>query len=500
MKYLSTRAAGKGSRLYSFEDAILTGYTEDGGLLMPYIFPQLTKDVFTRWSKLSYPDLCFEVMSLFISRDEVPREDLRSIIDNCFHGFDNNDICPLVPCTLQGRGTDIYLSELWHGPTLAFKDLPLQVTCALLDYFLQKRNTQATVLVGTSGDTGSAAMHAISAMENAHIIVLYPKGRISKIQQLQMTTFQHERVHVVEVEGTSDDLDVPIKNMFLDPTLTRKTRLVSINSVNIVRILAQIPVFFFSWFQLENKYSKSFVGEDNSLGFTIPSGALGNATAALFAKRMGLPIRHICVATNENDAIHRFFCDGVFMMRGPARATCAPAMDINMPYNLERLLYVMCGHSAQQTQQWMQEIESKGQLIVPGSMLLKLYGLGLTSYVVHDDEIKECIKGLWGKQRMVVCPHTAVGVQAALQNPCNLLYPAVVLATAHPAKFHQTVREASGLSEQALVEYYRAHGQANALSTLALDGKQQRYTSFNRGENWDILLRQLIESLPTYSG
>ena len=349
MKFLSCRGdlEVKGGKLYSLEHCVLGAYADDGGMFMPATVPQLTQAKLRDWSKLSFQQLVLEFLSLCIEESEVPRVHLQRIISNAFQAFTQTDGAgkevineiSFEHLTLRDGARPVAVAELWHGHTLAFKDLPLQVLGGLLGHFLARKKTKINVLVGTSGDTGSAAIEAVRQSPWVNIFVLFPAGgRITQIQELQMTTArsEHNNVHVVACDGTSDDLDVPILECFeKDPDFARKYKLCSINSVNIIRILMQCTHFLYAYLHV-------CPDADRPVDFSLPTGAAGHIAAGVFTKHMGVPIGQLVAATNDNDLLATFLNTGEFRPRTTgAIQTSSPAIDIQVPYNVERMLYCM---------------------------------------------------------------------------------------------------------------------------------------------------------------
>ncbi|KAM7446583.1 Threonine synthase-like 2 [Porites harrisoni] len=313
MKYRSTRGKVEAT---SFEDVLFSGYAGDGGLFMPECIPVVDRATLEKWKGLSYLELTKEVMSLFIPPEEITSEDLNDLINKAFSEFGHKDLLSIA------KVNNFHVLELSHGKTLAFKDYALVSVGMFMDFFLKKKKKNTIVLVGTSGDTGSAAIESVRRSEWIDIIVLFPKGRANQIQELQMTTVTDSNVHVFSTEGTSDDLDKPIKNCFSDHEYAETNNLSSINSINWCRILAQLVHIFYAYFQVCQE-----VGD--TVKFIIPTGALGHCTAGLYVHKMGLPVELVC-AVNENDIVHRAISTGVFTMSEVVQQTWSTAMDIQV--------------------------------------------------------------------------------------------------------------------------------------------------------------------------
>ncbi|VDI00928.1 Hypothetical predicted protein, partial [Mytilus galloprovincialis] len=325
MKYKSTRGGVSG---LSFQDALYTGYAADGGILVPESIPVLDMDTLRSWSSLSYIDLAKKIVPLFVDEHEIPASDLNDLLDKAFAKFTHQEIAPI-----QRLKNGLNIMELFHGTTWAFKDLALSCVGQFLEYFLSKQKKHLTLVVGTSGDTGSAAIEAVKGFEYVDIIVLLPKGRCSKVQEQQMITAVEKNVHVYRVEGTSDDLDIPIKEIFKDVAFTKKHNLSSINSINWSRIMVQIVHYIFGYLQMCPRC-------DGEVEIIVPTGACGNVTSGFIAKLMGVPIKFVCAVT-QNDIVARAITKGDYSMSDSVIPTLAPAMDIQIPYNMERLWYLI---------------------------------------------------------------------------------------------------------------------------------------------------------------
>lgn len=354
MKYRSTRGKVQTSL---FEDVLFSGYASDGGLFMPEKIPVVDKTTLEKWKELSYLDLTKRIMSLFIPPEEISSKELNDIVIKAFDNFGHKDIACLTAVS------NFNILELFHGKTLAFKDYALATVGMFIDHFLNKRKENTIILVGTSGDTGSAAIESVRRSQWVDIIVLFPKGRCNVVQERQMTTVRDQNVHVVRTEGTSDDLDVPIKNCFSDHVYAESNHLCSINSINWARIMAQIVHFFYAYFQTCEE-----IGE--TVTFVIPTGALGHCAAGSVANKMGLPVKLVC-AVNENDIVHRAVSTGDFTMSEKVMQTWSSAMDIQVPYNMERLLLLFSDMNHALVDSLMQEFEQKHTLKIPQDIQLK---------------------------------------------------------------------------------------------------------------------------------
>ncbi|XP_039108544.1 threonine synthase-like 2 isoform X2 [Hyaena hyaena] len=353
MWYISTR--GMAPRV-DFEGALFSGYAPDGGLFVPEEIPQLSTKTLRQWSMLSYPGLVKKLCALFIGPELIPRDVLNGLIDRAFSRFRHREV---VHLSRLKNGLNVL--ELWHGATYAFKDLSLSCTAQFLQYFLEKKEQHVTVVVGTSGDTGSAAIESVQGAKNMDIIVLLPKGHCTKIQELQMTTVLKENVHVFGVEGNSDELDEPIKAVFADVTFVKKHNLMSLNSINWSRVLVQMAHHFFAYFQCAPSLDTDPLP---TVEVVVPTGAAGNLAAGCLAWKMGLPIR-LVVAVNRNDIIHRTVQQGDFSLSETVEQTLASAMDIQVPYNMERIFWLLSGSNRQVTRALMEQFERTQSVSLP---------------------------------------------------------------------------------------------------------------------------------------
>ena len=322
----------------------------------------------------------------------------------------------------------VHVLELWHGPTGSFKDLALTVASSFVNYFLQKEDKKGTVLVGTSGDTGSSAIQGTIGKERLSAVVLYPRGRVTRVQELQMTTVCLHNIVVCAVEGTSDDIDVALRKVFMDAEFASKHTLLSFNSINVARVLVQIAHFLYS-------YLKICPGADREVNFYVPSGALGNVTAGYIACCMGLPVK-LVACVNENDVFHRALLTGELSLPSEVIHTYSSAMDIQVPYNLERLLFFMSRGKGDVVRKTMETFERVGSCRIPQDVLNK--NTFLSTIRVDTEETLATMRHVWEEYRYAICPHTAVAMHAALSQS----HPAVVVATATLAKFGDAAEKA----------------------------------------------------------
>ncbi|XP_025783131.1 threonine synthase-like 2 [Puma concolor] len=471
MRYISTR--GMAPRV-DFEGALFSGYAPDGGLFMPEELPQLSIETLHQWSTLSYPGLVKELCTLFIGPELIPRDVLNGLIDQAFSRFRHREV---VHLSRLRNGLNVL--ELWHGVTYAFKDLSLCCTAQFLQYFLEKKEKHVTVVVGTSGDTGSAAIESVQGAKNMDIIVLLPKGHCTKIQELQMTTVLRENVHVFGVEGNSDELDEPIKAVFADVAFVKKHNLMSLNSMNWSRVLVQMAHHFFAYFQCASSLDTDPLPR---VEVVVPTGAAGNLAAGCIAQKMGLPIR-LVVAVNRNDIIHRTVQQGDFSLSEAVEQTLASAMDIQVPYNMERIFWLLSGSNSQVTRALMEQFERTQSVSLPKELHSKLSG-AVTSESVSDEAITQTMARCWEENKYLLCPHSAVAVsyhyQQMEQQPPSL--PRCCLAPASAAKFPEAVL-AAGLTPETPAEI------------LALESKGTRCTPMRKGDDWTLMLRNTIEDI-----
>ncbi|XP_067884854.1 threonine synthase-like 2 [Heterodontus francisci] len=471
MKYTSTRG---GLTDVSFEQVLFSGYAPDGGLFMPEEIPSLEMAMLQTWSTYSYPQLVEEICSLFISREDLPREDLRDLISKAFRRFRHKDILELA--TLK-NGLNVL--EMWHGVTYAFKDLAMSCVGQLLQYFLRKTKKHTTILVGTSGDTGSSAIESIRGAENINIIVLLPRGRCSPIQELQMTTVIEDNVHVFSVDGTSDELDEPIRNVFADTEFVKRHNIMSLNSINWARVMVQIAHYFYAYFHCcpsMNEIPLPLVE------IVVPTGAAGNITAGSIAQMMGLPIRLVAVV-NENDIIHRTIQNGDFSLADSIKASLAPSIDIQEPYNMERIFWLLSDKDSNLIKTMMEEFKKLGKANVPEVLSAKL-SQALRSSTVNDDNVIETMLRCWKDNQYLLCPHSAVAVTYHYQQSDlgTSSVPRCCLATAAAVKFQEAVLKA-GLTPEIPPEI------------RALETMDTRCAAMKRGEDWEKMLYHKIEEI-----
>lgn len=444
MKYKSTRGGVSG---LTFQEAVLSGLADDEGLLIPETIPNVQSQL-QKWENLSFAEISLEIMSLFVSEDEIPREDLKKLINKGVSTFSSEEVTPVV------KVDDLFILELFHGPTFSFKDIALQFLGNLFEYILEKQKSSITVVGATSGDTGSAAIHGLKGKKNVDIFILFPKGRVSKVQELQMISVLDSNVHSLSMDGASfDDCQSVVKNLFGDLEFKKKYRLGAINSINWSRIMSQTVYYFYAYFQVKKQ-----LGKDVKLVFSVPTGNFGDIAAGYYAKRMGLPIDYLLVATNANDILHRFFSKGEYHKASHVTATCTPSMDIQVASNFERYLYYLSGEDCKQVKQWMDDFKATGKLTVSGATLTRAQS-DFHSSAVLSDGVERTITTFFHDHDYLMDPHTAVGVTAAIEHrardakangahatnaSASPAHAVVCLSTAHPAKFGEIVEKCVG--------------------------------------------------------
>ena len=426
MRYLSTRGGVQG---LSFEDTLIAGLAEDGGLLVPDSLPQV-RDQLPQWRNLSYQELSLEIVRSFTG-GAIPEADLRGQIEQAYRSFTHPEVTPV---RTLGR---VHLLELFHGPTFAFKDVALQLLGHLFEHVLKKRRQPLRILGATSGDTGSAAIHGMRGHKDISVFMLHPKGRVSPVQERQMTTVLDANVHNIAVEGLFDDAQHIVKELFGDLAFKTRHHLGAVNSINWARILVQIVYYFYAWGRVSRNSGEA-------VNFVVPSGNFGNVLAGHYARQMGLPIHRLVVATNENDILHRFFSKGEYHTAG-VRQTLSPSMDIQISSNFERYLFDLSGRSPEQLRRWMQDFQETGCLTIEGERLQTAQAT-FGSARVDEAGTLRAIRETYEEYGYLLDPHTAVGVEAAKQ--VDLEGPVVCLACAHPAKFSSAVHQAAGTTPE----------------------------------------------------
>ena len=425
MRFVSTR--GEAPAL-SFEGALLAAMARDAGLLMPEVWPRLTPDEIAALAGLDYADVAYRIMRPFLEGDAC-LPDLEIVLEEAYGSFHHPAVAPL-----RQIGPNEFLLELFHGPTLAFKDVAMQVVARLMNRALMRKGAHATVIGATSGDTGAAAIEAFRGLEAIDIFILHPKGRVSDVQRRQMTTATEPNVHNIALEGTFDDCQAIVKALFADAKLRDPLALTGVNSINFARILAQIPYYFTAGVTLGAPY--------RSLAFSVPTGNFGDIFAGYAARAMGLPVARLVIATNLNDSLIRAVGSGVYEPHSVI-ATSSPSMDIQLASNFERLLFELASRDATRVRALMEELRNTGAFRLNETELAGLRSL-FAAHSVGEHETEMTIRWLAEETGVIADPHTAVAVAAARHESGQRATPMVVLATAHPAKFPELVERATG--------------------------------------------------------
>jgi len=421
----------------TFEQAVMQGLATDGGLLVPEVIPKIPDGAPEKWRGLSYQELAYEVMSLYISPSDIPANELKDLINRSYSTFRDADVTPVVPLGLD----DLHVLELFHGPTFAFKDVALQYLGNLYEHLLQRKpGSKITVVGATSGDTGSSAIYGLRGKKGIECFIMFPDGRTSMTQRLQMISVTDPNVHNIALDGTFDDCQAHVKSMFNDAPFRAQHSLAAVNSINWARILAQIVYYFHAYLKVTTPPAAGAPAP--KVSFSVPTGNFGDILAGYYAKQMGLPVERLVVATNSNDILHRYFSDGDYSSATVAE-TVTPSMDIQVSSNFERYLFHMCGEDAAQIASLMGELEATGTL-KPTPDMLQQSRVHMDSARATDAEVLETIKTAYEASGYVLDPHSAVGVAAARSLGTKPGVPMVCLACAHWAKFPDALTQAIG--------------------------------------------------------
>ena len=424
MKYISTRGACPPQ---TFADAVLTGLAADGGLFVPETVPQFNVEEIQSWRGLSYEDLAFRVMAPFVA-GEVPEQALKTIISKAYSGFRHRAIAPLVQ-----TAHNEWVLELFHGPTLAFKDFALQFLGHLLDHLLEQRQQKVVVMGATSGDTGSAAIEGCRRCKNIDIFILHPHRRVSEVQRRQMTTIVDDNVHNIAVEGNFDDCQNMVKASFADQSfLPADRQLVAVNSINWARIMAQVVYYF--WAAL------SVGAPRQRVAFSVPTGNFGDIFAGYIAHKMGLPITQLVIATNSNDILHRCLSANDHS-RHELIHSLSPSMDIMVSSNFERLLFDLHGRQGAEIRRLMNDFNCHGRFSLDSGVLAQAREL-FSSYRIDDQQTLDIIRAEYQASEYLLDPHSAIALGAGRQCRGDQSVAMICLATAHPAKFPEAVLKA----------------------------------------------------------
>ncbi|WP_077146396.1 threonine synthase [Sphingopyxis sp. KK2] len=426
MEYISTRGSAP---TLDFRAATLAGLAGDGGLYVPATWPTLSQDDIRALAGLDYVETAVRVMTPFVA-GVLSEDELRGLCKAAYGRFSHDAVTPLVQ--LDHRH---WLLELFHGPTLAFKDVALQLLGQLFEKFLAGGDTNITIVGATSGDTGSAAIEAVAGREHIQIFMLHPEGRVSDVQRRQMTTVLAPNVHNIAIDGSFDDAQAMVKRLFGDEEARGKVTLSAVNSINWARLMAQVVYYFYAAVRLG--------GPDRPVAFSVPTGNFGDVFAGYVASRMGLPIARLLVATNVNDILHRALTSGDYSA-GTVSPTATPSMDIQVSSNFERLLFDLSGRDGAAITAMMGEFDRNRAMTIPADMLSGARDL-FSSASIDGDSMSLALRWAQEKGGQLIDPHSAVGLAAARQLDLDADIPIVTLATAHPAKFREAVERATGV-------------------------------------------------------
>ena len=426
MHYVSTRG---GAPVLDFEAATLAGLAADGGLYVPDAWPKLTRAQIGSLAGLSYVDTAVAVLAPFVG-ETLPRAELRALCDAAYGRFAHAAVTPLVQIDER-----VHILELFHGPTLAFKDVALQLLGLLFERFLSERDTHLTVVGATSGDTGSAAIDALAGRAKVDLFMLHPLGRVSEVQRRQMTTMLAPNIHNIAIEGSFDDAQALVKAMFGHAEFAGRFTLSAVNSINWARLAAQVVYYFYAAVRLG--------APERPIAFAVPTGNFGDVFAGYVASRMGLPVAKLIVATNVNDILHRALAEGDYSV-GEVTPTAAPSMDIQVSSNFERLLFDLHGRDGGALATAMRGFEAERRLALSTGMRGEAQAL-FASARVDAEAMTAAMRRACDRSATLLDPHTAIGLAAVDQVEIPPEVPVVVLATAHPAKFPDAVERATGI-------------------------------------------------------
>ena len=425
MKYISTR---DNSKEYSFEEVFIKGLADDGGLFVPREVKKYSAVELESLSSLNYQDLAKKIIYPFIG-DFMAVNELSDIVEKSYSVFRKDNAVDLI------KLGDTKLLELFHGPTLAFKDIAMQLLGNFYKFYLNKTNKNINVVVATSGDTGAAAIDAIKGKKNMNIFVLHPHNKISLVQRKLMSTIKEKNVFNIAIEGNFDDCQNLVKSMFADKEFSKSINMSGVNSINWARIIAQVVYYFYTYFQIR---------DDRPVNFSVPTGNFGDVYAGYLAKKMGLPINKLIVATNQNDILHRAISSGKYEAENVFE-TNSPSMDIQIASNFERLVYDLNDCDDNETQKIMTDIKEEGKYIIPKSKMEKI-NKDFLSATINEKEVLDIIKEVYTKYDIILDPHSAIGFGAL--NKVNIDGNNIVLVTAHPCKFPDAIDKSIGIKPE----------------------------------------------------
>ena len=422
MDYISTRNKEK---IFSFKDVFLKGLAPDGGLFVPKIIPSYSSQELNKLKELSYKELAIKIIPKFCG-EELEKNEIENLVN---HSYENFRIKDVVAINKLGN---INLLELFHGPTLAFKDIAMQLIGNMYEKILEKNNLKVNIVVATSGDTGAAAIDAIKDRKNMKIFVLHPESKISDVQRKFMTTVNSKNVFNIALNGNFDDCQKLVKSMFADSKFRNSINMSGVNSINWSRIVFQIVYYFFAYFRIAKKNEK--------INFSVPTGNFGDVYAGYIAKKMGLPINKLLIATNKNDILKRVIDTGIYKPQ-KVKQTISPSMDIQVASNFERLIFDICSKNSAKTIKFMKDLKEKGKIKFQKKEHKKLKE-NFLSESVDDNETKLIISKIYKQNKKLIDPHTAVGIGAVKKS--DLIGNTIILATAHPFKFSNIVLKETG--------------------------------------------------------
>ena len=426
MKYTSTR---NGLKEFNFTEVFIKGLADDGGLFIPKTIPAISEQDLLSLRKLNYKDLAKEIIFLFCG-ETIRKDELSNIVEKSYSKFNEKNV---VKITDIGENK---ILELYHGPTLSFKDIAMQFIGHLYDHHLKNLKKKINVVVATSGDTGSAAIDAIKGKDKMNIFVLHPNNKVSSVQRKLMTTVEDKNVFNIAIDGNFDDCQNLVKSMFADNKFSNSIDMSGVNSINWVRIVAQTVYYFFSYFQTCQINEK--------INFSVPTGNFGDVYAGYLSKKMGLPIDKLIVATNQNDILHRAISKGQYKAHSVVE-TLSPSMDIQVASNFERLIYDINDQNTDKTSKIMQSIKNEKKYLIEEKELLKIKK-DFVSETISEQELLSCLKKVYENYKIIIDPHTAVGLGAL--EKINLVGKSVVLSTAHPCKFPEAIKKAINIKSE----------------------------------------------------
>jgi threonine synthase len=423
MKYISTRGQVEAQ---GFIDTVLMGLADDGGLMIPEEIPHISPATLNEWSKLSFKELFIQIFSHY-TNNEIPLADMKEMVDKSYASFRDSEITPV-----KKLNESLYILELFHGPTFAFKDVALQFMGEFYSYVSKKQNKIIHILGATSGDTGAAAIQGVRGKEGIKICILHPHEKVSKVQELQMTTVEDKNVLNLSVKGNFDDCQKIIKEQFADLEFKSKHNLRAINSINFLRILAQTVYYFYAYFRIEQG------DQPKKVNFSVPSGNFGNIFSGLLAKKMGLPMNKLIIATNENNILERFVKTGEYKPGG-FKSTHSPSMDIQVASNFERYLYYFLDQDAEKVTAYMKNLQNDGKIVISAGDLMRVQD-DFEAYGANNEQCLELIRKYKADVDYLLDPHTACGI-AAYEEYNGEDEICISFATAHPAKFNEAITQ-----------------------------------------------------------